>query len=68
MGAWAKATGGEEKITYLADGNCDFIKALGLAFDASAGGMGERSLDAFLGQLRISLLRMEKRGQDLSLR
>ena len=43
MGAWAKATGGEEKITYLADGNCDFIKALGLAFDASAGGMGERS-------------------------
>ena len=43
MGAWAKATGGEEKITYLADGNAEFTRALGLAFDASAGGMGERS-------------------------
>ena len=43
MGAWAKATGGEGKITYLADGNAEFTKAIGLDFDAAAGGMGLRS-------------------------
>ena len=42
MGAWAKATGGEGRIAYLADGNGDFARALGLEFDASAGGMGRR--------------------------
>ena len=42
MGAWAKATGGEGKISYLADGNGAFAKAIGLDFDASAGGLGQR--------------------------
>jgi peroxiredoxin len=31
MTAWAKATGGEGKITFLSDGNGDFAKAIGLA-------------------------------------
>ena len=43
MGAWARFTGGEGKILYLADGSGAFAKALGLDIDLSAGGMGLRS-------------------------
>ncbi|THF55668.1 peroxiredoxin [Ollibium composti] len=43
MGAWARFTGGEGKILYLADGNGDFVKAVGLDTDFSANGMGLRS-------------------------
>jgi len=43
MGAWAKASGGEGKIRFLADGNGDFAKALGLEADLSGGGLGMRS-------------------------
>ncbi|WP_158814733.1 peroxiredoxin [Methylocapsa sp. S129] len=41
--AWAKASGVEDKISFLSDGNADFAKAAGLDFDASAGGLGIRS-------------------------
>ena len=43
LDAWAKNTGAEGKILFLADGNGDFTKAIGLDFDASAVGLGERS-------------------------
>ena len=43
MGAWAKSSGAEGKITMLADGNGDFSKALGLTMDGSRFGMGTRS-------------------------
>lgn len=43
MGAWARATGGEGKILFLADGNADFLKQVGLDADFSAHGMGVRS-------------------------
>ena len=43
MGAWAKATGGEGTITFLADGSGEFAKALGLSLDLSARGLGLRS-------------------------
>jgi peroxiredoxin len=43
MGAWARFTGGEGKILYLADGNGDFIRALGLETDLSKGGLGIRT-------------------------
>src|SRR5262249_12044700 len=43
MGAWAKASGGEGKIHYFADGNAEFTKAVGLELDLSAGGLGLRS-------------------------
>lgn len=43
MGAWARFTGGEGKILYLADGSGDFVKAVGLDSDLSANGMGLRS-------------------------
>ena len=43
MDAWAKATGGVGQIEYLADGNGDFAKALGLALDGTGFGLGTRS-------------------------
>jgi peroxiredoxin len=41
--AWAKATGAQDKITFLADGNGEFARAIGLDLDASAAGLGVRS-------------------------
>lgn len=43
MQAWAKASGGEGKIRFFADGSAAFTKAIGLDNDMSAGGMGIRS-------------------------
>ena len=43
MTAWARFTGGEGKIQFLADGNGTFAKATGLDMDLSAGGLGVRS-------------------------
>ncbi|MCX5497450.1 peroxiredoxin [Kaistia dalseonensis] len=43
MGAWAKASGGEDKILFLADGSGLFTKAIGLDIDLTAGGLGLRS-------------------------
>ncbi|QXQ05490.1 peroxiredoxin [Sphingosinicellaceae bacterium] len=42
MGAWAKAAGVGDKVTLLADGNGDFVEALGLTMDGSRFGMGKR--------------------------
>ena len=43
LSAWSDATGSKGHIDFLADGGGDFAKALGLDFDASAGGLGVRS-------------------------
>ena len=43
MDAWSKATGGAGIIDFLADGNGDFAKALGLSLDGSGFGLGTRS-------------------------
>ncbi len=43
MGHWAKASGGDGKLTYLADGNGEFARSVGLEIDLSVGGMGTRS-------------------------
>jgi len=43
LDAWAKATGSVGHITFLADGNGEFARALGLEFDAGMGGLGLRS-------------------------
>ncbi len=43
MGAWARFTGGEGKILFLADGSGEFAKATGLDLDLSANGMGLRN-------------------------
>lgn len=42
MGAWGKAAGADGKVTMLADGNGDFVKALDLTMDGSKFGMGTR--------------------------
>ena len=42
MGAWGKSANVSDKVTMLADGNGDFVKALGLTFDGSKFGMGVR--------------------------
>ena len=41
LGAWNKAQGSDD-ITMLADGNADFVKALGLDADFAPFGMGHR--------------------------
>ncbi len=43
MRAWSEATGGKDKIRFLADGNAEFAKAIGLDMDLTAGGLGVRS-------------------------
>jgi peroxiredoxin len=43
MDAWKKASGGEGKVEFLADGNGDFAKAIDLSLDASGNGLGLRS-------------------------
>jgi peroxiredoxin len=43
MAAWARFSGGEGKILYLADGNGDFTRAIGMEADMSPGGMGQRA-------------------------
>jgi peroxiredoxin len=42
MDAWGKSAGADGNVTMLADGNCDYCKALGLELDASGFGMGMR--------------------------
>ena len=42
MGAWARFTGGEGRLLFLADGNGTFARATGLELDASGGGLGLR--------------------------
>ncbi|KKC27572.1 peroxiredoxin [Sphingomonas sp. SRS2] len=42
MGAWGKSAGADGKVTMLADGNGDFVKAIGLTMDASGAGLGMR--------------------------
>lgn len=43
LDAWRKARGAGDKVAFLADGNGDFARALGLDLDASAFGLGTRS-------------------------
>jgi glutaredoxin/glutathione-dependent peroxiredoxin len=43
MEAWKKATNAGGKIEFLADGNGEFAKAIGMDFDGSGNGLGTRS-------------------------
>ena len=42
MDAWGKAQGVGDKVVMLADGNGEFVAALGLALDGRGFGMGQR--------------------------
>ena len=41
--AWAEASGGKDKVTFISDGNAEFITKAGLDNDSSIVGMGIRS-------------------------
>jgi peroxiredoxin len=43
MAAWASFSGGDGKLTYLADGNSEFTDAIGMLVDMSKGGLGKRT-------------------------
>ena len=42
MAAWGESSGAAGKVTMLADGNAEFVQALGLTMDGSKFGMGLR--------------------------
>jgi peroxiredoxin len=44
MGAWGRDQKTDGKVRMMADGNADFTRAVGLAVDRSASGMGLRSM------------------------
>ncbi len=69
MGAWARHTGGEGKILFLADGSGDFAKATGLDSDLSGAGMGLRNkrFSMIVDDGKVSGLNIEpKPGIDVS--
>ncbi|BDA83103.1 peroxiredoxin [Aureimonas sp. SA4125] len=43
MNAWSKANDAEGKILFLADGNAEFTRAVGLDMDLTVAGLGVRS-------------------------
>ena len=42
MAAWARFLGAENRIMFLADGNCDFTDAIGMGIDLGVAGFGRR--------------------------
>src|SRR6202034_4611296 len=44
MNAWKRDTDQRDEATFLADGNAEFTKAIGMELDASGNGLGTRSL------------------------
>jgi peroxiredoxin len=43
MDAWGKDRGASGKVTLIADGSCEFTKAMGLTLDVTGAGLGVRS-------------------------
>lgn len=43
MSAWARSQGAQGKVAFLADGNGELAKAMGLELDLSGGGLGVRN-------------------------
>lgn len=41
--AWAEVTGGKDKVSFVSDGNAEFVQKAGLFNDSSARGMGIRA-------------------------
>ena len=65
MAAWGKSAAAEGHVLMLADGNGDYVKALGLELDASGFGMGTRSrrFSAIIDDGVVSTLNIEPGGQ-----
>jgi glutaredoxin/glutathione-dependent peroxiredoxin len=64
MEAWGKASGGEA-VTMLADGNGEFVEALGLVMDGSGFGMGKRGqrFSMVVNDGEVEQLHVEQPGQ-----
>ena len=64
MGAWGKA-GGADAVTMLADGNAEFVTALGLTMDGSKFGMGTRGqrFSMVLNDGTVEQLNVEEGGE-----
>jgi peroxiredoxin len=64
MNAWGKSQEVGDSVVMLADGNGDFTRALGLDFDASKFGMGQRSqrYSMLIKDGVVSLLNVEQPG------
>ena len=65
MGAWGKDHHAHGKVAMIADGNGELARAMGLTFDGSAFGMGERSqrYAAILDKGTITHLAVEAPGK-----
>ncbi len=64
MGAWGDSAGVGGKVTLLADGNGDFVEALGLTMDGSRFGMGKRGqrFSMLVRDGRVAQLNVEEPG------
>ena len=64
MGAWSQSSGAAGKVTMLADGNGDFVKAMGLEMDASKFGMGMRGqrFSMLVKNTKVEQLNVEEPG------
>jgi len=62
MAAWGKHTNAHPDITFLADWNADFSKAMGLTFDGSGAGLGLRSsrFSMYVKDRIVTILNMEE--------
>ena len=65
LGAWGKAHEVGDKVTMLADGNGQFVKALGLEMDGSKFGMGPRGqrFAMIVNDGRVERLDVEEGGE-----
>lgn len=63
MGAWNRDSGSDD-ITMLADGNAEFVEALGLTMDGSGFGMGKRGqrFSMVIDDARVTQLNVEEPG------
>ena len=64
MSAWEKDQNAKGKVTLLADGNGDFTESLGLMFDGSKFGLGQRGqrFAIIIDNLKILHLAIEESG------
>ncbi|TGQ63645.1 peroxiredoxin [Mesorhizobium sp. M00.F.Ca.ET.186.01.1.1] len=67
MGAWARFTGGEGKILYLADGTGDFAKSIGLDYISNDMGLRSKRFSMIVDDGKVVALNVEtKPGVDES--
>jgi peroxiredoxin len=52
LDAWAKASGAQGNVIFLADGNGDFAKSIGLKMDGAPSGLGIRLKSLLINWLR----------------